>query len=214
MQNKNDLNNVLDAIRQAVAQGDDIQNHVRDIVVEALAEVRMRPDDIQQILRESVQGASQGAMLLSGKEYEGLKQAIHGVDVALSHAAEASKLAIEEAVGNIQEFSDQDLHRAFDDITALEAMFLDTLADVAKGGAETVHKVLNEFMEHGKNTGTAVGNTLTESIMELQKLLTTNRKEKLNQTLDTAQAVSESVAGIASGLLAAMADKLQGKDKP
>ncbi len=209
----NDLGDVYSAIRQAVTQGNDIQNHVRDIVVEALAQVRMSPKEISQILKESVQGASQGAMLLSGKEYEALKQAIDGIDVALSHAAEASKLAIEEAVGNIREFSDQDLHRAVDDIRTLESMFLDTLGNVAKGGTKTVRIVINEFMEHGKNTGTAVGNTLEESIMGLQQVLTADKKEQMHRTLDTAQAISESIAGLASGLLAGMADKFQSRNK-
>ncbi len=209
----NDLGDVYSAIRQAVTQGNDIQNHVRDIVVEALAQVRMSPKEISQILKESVQGASQGAMLLSGKEYEALKQAIDGIDVALSHAAEASKLAIEEAVGNIREFSDQDLHRAVDDIRTLESMFLDTLGNVAKGGTETMRIVINEFMEHGKNTGTAVGNTLAESIMGLQHVLTADKKEQMHRTLDTAQAISESIAGLASGLLAGMADKFQSRNK-
>lgn len=213
MKKENDLNNVYNAIRQVVAQGADIQNQVRDIVVDAMTQVSMSPKEISQILKQSVQGASQGAMSLSGNEYEALKQALKGIDVALSHAAEASKLAIEEAVGNFREFSDQDLHRAVDDLRTLETMFLDTLGNVAKGGTETVRNVVNEFIEHGKNTGTAVGNSLAELIIGLQQLVTADKKEQIHRTLDTAQAISESIAGLASGLLAGMADKLQTKNK-
>ncbi len=199
--------------RDTIIQGTDIQNSIRDIVVQALTSGNLNPDAIKQTLHQVVEGACEGAKIKPEDNVEALKKAVAGIDAALSQVAEASKLAIEEAGGNIQSFSDHDLKQALNDMQDLESMFLDTLREVANNGKETAHQTLHDLLNHIQSSGSSVGKSVKEILTGLHRDLARDGRLQKIQVADIAKATGATIATVASGILAGIANSLQPKDR-
>ena len=199
------------AARDSVLRGNDIHNEVRQIVVDALKDGQMEPEHIKQVLQAVVNGAFEGATENEPAAKEVLQQTVAGIDDALSQVAQASSLAIEEAAGNVEEFTEHDLKRALTDLNDLEKLFFDTLGEVAKGGQDLTSNTINNIIDHLQQSSTSVGRTVTETSSHLSDFLSS--KGKNIQLADVAKTTGASVARVASGLLAGIADSLAPDDK-
>ncbi|MFK5951154.1 MAG: hypothetical protein QM500_20560 [Methylococcales bacterium] len=200
------------AARDTVANDKNIENNIRHIVVQALKEGQMQPEEIKQTLNEVIEGACKGVSVQSGSK-DALKQVITGIDGALTQVAGASKLAIEEASGNLQEFSDHDLKRALNDLETLESLFFDSLNEVANKGQETAHETLKDLLSHFKNSGTSVGQSVKEMLTGLHHDLSKDGRLQKIQLADIAKSTGATVAHVASGLFAGIAESLELKKK-
>ena len=200
------------AARDTVVDDKNIENNIRHIVVQALKEGKMQPEEIKQILNEVIEGACEGVTVQTGSK-DALKQAITGIDDALTQVAGASKLAIEEASGNLQEFSDHDLKRALNDLETLESLFFDSLNEVANKGQETAHETLKDLLSHFQNSGTSVGQSVKEMLTGLHHDLSKDGRLQKIQLADIAKSTGATVAHVASGLFAGIAESLELKKK-
>ncbi|NYT47433.1 MAG: hypothetical protein H0A75_07525 [Candidatus Methanofishera endochildressiae] len=97
------------------------------------------------------------------------------------------------------------------DLNDLEKLFLDTLNEVAKGGQEVTSNTINNIVQHLQQSSTSVGRTVTETSSHLNDFLSS--KGKNIQLADVAKTTGASVARIASGLLAGIADSLSPEEK-
>jgi len=151
-------NEVLqDEIKGAVETNRDIKETVRRITLKALTEGELDTESIRQVASAVVKGAGMGAESHGSEAKDILVKAVSGLDEALSKAAEASKLALEEATSRGEEFSSHDLKQTLDDMQELEELFLETLRDAAKGSKDQVSVILRDLAEHAQHSGTAVG---------------------------------------------------------
>ena len=209
----NQTQNTKNAARDTVANNDNIQNNIRNIVVQALKEGKMQPEEIKQTLNEVIEGACDGINTQSGKNGDALKQVVTGVDAALGQVAQASKLAIEEASGNLQAFSDHDLKRALNDLEDLESLFFDTLSEVATKGKESTQETLKDLLNHFQNSGSSVGQSVKEILTELHRDLAKDGRLQKIQVADIAKATGATFARVSSGILAGIAESLEPKKK-
>ncbi len=193
----------------AVVDGYHIENNIRNIVVQALKEGKIQPEAIKQTLSDVLEGAFAGMETQSSKPADAIKQVIKGIDAALGQVAEASKLAIEEASANVQDFSDHDLKRALTDLEALEGLFFDTLSEVADKGQESTRKTLTDLVTHLQNSGSFVGESVKQILSVLHHDLARDGRLQQIQLSDVAKATGSSFARIASGILAGIADSLE-----
>jgi polyhydroxyalkanoate synthesis regulator phasin len=207
----NETQNTRNAARDAVIQNQDIENEIRQIVVQALKEGDLQAESIKQAINDVLEGALEAQNAQSSIDKEALRQVVSGIDLALSQIAEASKLAIEEASGNIKEFTNHDLKRALNDLKDLEVLFFETLNDVAKKGTDTLQETLKEFISHAKNTGSSVSHTVEEILTGLNRTFTRSERLKYIEAADIAKSAGASIARIASGFLAGIADSLDTK---
>jgi len=148
--------NIQETAREAVIQSEDIQQDIRQLVIQGLKEGKLEPDAIKQTIHSVIEGASEGNNSQFDENTEALEQVVMGIDAALGQVAVASKLAIEEANGNLQEFSDHDLKRALNDLQDLERLFFDTLSEVAHQSKDTTGETLVGLLEHLQNSGSSV----------------------------------------------------------
>ena len=205
------IQNIQENARETVIQSDDIQNDISQIVIQALKEGKLDPDTIKQTLHAVLEGASEGSNSQFDKNTEALEQVVTGMDTALGQVAEASKLAIEEASGNLQDFSDHDLKRALNDLQDLESLFLNTLSEAAHRGKDTTEETLIGLLEHLQNSGSSVGKSATKILTDLHHDLSKNGRLEKIQTADIAKAAGISLARISRGILAGIADSLVDK---
>lgn len=198
-----------DEIKGAVETGRDVQDTVKRITLKALTEGVLDTESVQQVARAVVKGAGLGAVSHGGAEVKGiLVKAISGLDEALSKAAEASKLALEEAAGRGEEFTSHDLKRALDDMQGLEDLFLEALRDAAKGGKDQVSTTLTDLVDHAQHSGTAVGKQLKESMTVLVEQITGAGKAELEAGTGAVKTTGSLLARLASGILEGIADSL------
>ena len=74
-----------------------------------------------------MKGAQQGIERPDRERTEAIREAVRGLDEALAAAAQATLLALQEAIGRGSEFSRQELKGTLDEIGAMESNFLKTL---------------------------------------------------------------------------------------
>jgi len=206
-----DTKNTQEAAHAAVLQSDDIENDIRQIIVQTLKEGKFEPEAIKQILHDVLEGASEGASHQFGENTEALEQVVSGVDAALIQVASASKLAIEEASGNLKDFSDHDLKRALTDLRELDDIFLNTLSEVAHKSQDTTKATLIGLLEHLQNSGSSVGESVTNIVSDLHHDLSKGGRLEKIQAAEMAKSAGISFARVASGILAGIADSLEGK---
>ncbi len=202
-------NEVLqDEIKGAVETGHDVKETVRRITLKALTEGELDTESVRQVASAVLKGAGMGAESHGSGAKEILDKAVSGLDEALSKAAVASKLALEEATGRGEEFSSHDLKQMLDDMQGLEELFLETLRDTAKGGKDQVSIILHDLAEHAQHSGTAVGTQLKEGLTDLVEQVTGAGKAQLESGAESAKTTGSLLAQLTSGMLKGIADSL------
>ena len=87
--------NVEEASRKAVAQGENIHDAIRDITLKALSEGELDTEKTKQVVQAVMAGAGKGAESLGAQAPQALKEAMAGIDEALTKSAEAVQGLVE-----------------------------------------------------------------------------------------------------------------------
>ena len=145
MTESNQHEDVQEAVRDAVDSGSDIYQRVKDITLKALTARQLDMENITKVADAVAKGI--GDAMGNQGEYsrDAFAQAVSALDDALAKAAEASKLAIQEAASKVSDYSQYDLNKATDDIQRLEELFLDTVKRIAKDSNQIVTDIVNDF---------------------------------------------------------------------
>ena len=198
---------------KAVESGADIHNEVRDITLKALQQGKLDLEHINKVIKAVTEGVSHGSSAQGGNAKEAVSQAVRGLDQALLASVESSKLAVDEAAGRIKDFTQQDVKRAINDVEGLEDIFLETLTGVAQTSSGAAKEIMTDLHSHLQRSGTAVGEKSGEVLSGLHHSLSQIGHESAKSGLQMTQQTGESVARIASGFLAGIADSLQERNK-
>ncbi len=201
------------AVQEAVESAEDVQEKVRRLTVEALAEGKLDPREIRSVIKAVVEGASGGIEKHGGRARQALEEAMRGLEEGLIKAAEASKLALEEAASRAGEFAEQDVKQAFDQLVELEKMYVETLAEVARQGSRQANQILDDLATHARNSGTAIGEYMTEVMTTLPRKLQEAGEWGLKASIETTRSAGAQLASIASGFLAGIAEALEKQSK-
>jgi hypothetical protein len=201
----NQHQDVKDATREAVKSGSEIHQKIKTITLKALTTRQLDMENIKNVAEAVSKGINEG-VTTQGEHAKALfTQAASALDDALAVAAEASKLAIEEAASRVSEYSQQDLNGASKDLQDMEELFLDTLEKVAKGGNQVVADIAGDFVSHARQSGTAVGKQALAALEALRELPHWGKETIISSTV----AATITLAQIGSGILLGIADSLQ-----
>lgn len=201
------------SVQAAVESEEAIREKVRRLTVEALAEGKLDAGQIKTIIEAVVQGAGVGVETHGSRARQALEEVVKGLEEGLVKAAEASKLALEEAASRADEFTEQEVKHAFDQLVELEKLYLDTLADVAKKGSAQAREILADLARHARDSGTTVGEYLAEVMQTLPHKLQEAGQWGFKAGLETARITGARLAAVTSGLLAGIADALDRQTK-
>ncbi len=214
-----ELQNVQREVQRAVESSEDIQQTVRDITLKALTEGEFDTRRIRAVAEAVMRGAGDALSAESSQMKASFGEAAQGLEEALIKAADAFRLAIEEAAGRVTEFNSSELKRSVDDLGSLEDIFMETLQRTAQNSGETVRVIMDDLATHARNSGTSVGRHVAENLETLQ-----NRLHELGlDSVQAGQEVADRIGKIARGILAGVGETLltmaeggkgQGRDKP
>ncbi|HEB77354.1 MAG TPA: hypothetical protein ENI90_02360 [Methylothermaceae bacterium] len=201
------------SVREAVETAEDVREAVRRLTVEALAEGRLDAAEIRSVVEAVVEGASAGIEKHGTRARQALEEVLRGLEDGLIKAAEASKLALEEAASRAQEFAEQDVKRAFDQLVEMEKVYIDTLTEVARKGSEQSRAILSDLAHHARNSGTAIGEYMAEVMETLPRKLQEAGEWGLKAGIESARTAGAQLAAIASGFLAGISEALDRQAK-
>ncbi len=193
-----------EAVAKAVEDGADLREQVYTLALDALREGHLDKARVRAIVQAVTEGVTEAAERTGRPVNEALREAVAGLDAALVKAAEAVKLALEEAAGHLEEFSRQDLKRALDELDNVETVLLDTLSEVGAKAGTTARTVLEDLVRHARNSGTAVGEYVTGVRENIGNAL----RRALHEGVDAARVTARSLAALAAGFFAGIADGL------
>ena len=196
---------VKDAARAAVKSGTDVHQQIKDITLKALTKGQLDIDNIKSVTEAVGKGINEGMATQGEHAKEVFTQAATALDDALAIAAEASKLAIEEAASRVSEYSEHDLNDAIKDLQDREGVFLDTLGKIAKGSNQVIAGIVSDFIDHTGQSGTAVGKKTLTALDALKDLPQISKEIIVSSTVATASTLAQ----IGSGILLGIAESLQ-----
>jgi hypothetical protein len=196
---------VQDVVRAAVKSGTDVHQKIKDITLKALTKRQLDMENIKSVTEAVGNGINEGMDTQGEHAKEVFMQAVTALDDALATAAEASKLAIEEAASRVNEYSEHDLNDAIKDLQGMEKSFLGTLEKIATGSNQVVADIVSDFIAHAGKSGTAVGNQTITALEALKNLPQISKEIIVSSTVATAS----NLAQIGSGILLGIAESLQ-----
>jgi len=199
---------LLEDIQTAVETGENIKETVRQITIKALTKGDLDSQSVREVAEAVVKGAGFGATGQGAATKEVLDKAVSGLDEALSKAAEASKLAVKEAVGRSEAFSENELKRTLSDIQGLEELFLETLRNSASASKAQTSTILHELADHAQYSGTAVGEQLKAGLTELMSTASDTGKNQFESGVEAVKTTGSLLTKLAAGMLEGIADSL------
>ncbi|HEY3286981.1 MAG TPA: DUF6781 family protein [Gemmatimonadaceae bacterium] len=208
-------------VSSAVGAGDDVQELVKRLTLRAISAHSLDSASLGLIIRAVLRGARAGAqqeLHQSAAQIEitrgRLTQAVAGLDAALAQFVAASTLALKEAAGRARQFSHEDLTRAYTDLGALEALFLDSLQRSASSGKDVAEEILADLAAHARIHGSAVGAQLKEALVVVGKQGYEAGRTQAGAGLHLAEATSDLLRQITAGVLSGLADRVKPSHRP
>lgn len=215
---KDDLTLLEQEIHDALVDGVNIRETVHNLTLRAINAERLDVDSIRRITTAVTNGVHEGAqkqLLATSNQTQSAKsqisEAVSGLDSALARVAEATKLAVQEAAGRAQKFSDKELVRTKSDLEGLESIFLDTLQNAASGAKGVLSDILQDIATHAKNNGTVVGAQLKETLTIFTQQAASVSHAQLDAGVQLAQSTADFIHKIATGVLSGIKDHTQHK---
>ena len=202
---------IKQAASASVEGGVDIRAQVRDLTLRALKTRKLSTEEIRPVINAVTEGISVGAAKRAGEVKSALSEGLAGMDEALTKAAEATRLALEQMTSHAKDFSESELDWALVNLKRMEEEFLDTVSTVADSAAGKIKQELKDLVVHARRAGTDTGAKVSETVSTLGSKVSTTLHESKVVGKEAAREMSARLASLASGILAGMADALHEK---
>jgi hypothetical protein len=207
-------------VRNTVAQGSNVQKGVHDLTIRALRKRHRDHVSLRHVISAVLKGAREGAEqklqqtpVQAQMVLKSVRDAVAGLDAALAQLAEASKLALEEAAGRAQKFSNEELTRVRNDLESIESLFLEILLSSASTTQKVVSETLHDLAMHAKRNGTAVGSQLKDTLKAFNHQITSVGHEQLEAGIELTHAITNLMREAAAEALNSIAERVKPDDK-
>jgi Family of unknown function (DUF6781) len=202
---------IVEAAQKAVQTDQDLRERVRTLTLNALRQRRLDREEIASVSRSVLQGIQLGMGERTQDAGQALKEAVSGLDEALSKTAHALGLAVQQAVGEGKGYVSQDLATQWQNLKSLEGDFMRALADTAAAAKGQVKGQVKDVFEHLSRTSTDTSSQVRDILERLGGKVEAILRDGKTVASDGAREAASRIAMAASGLLAGLADALQQK---
>ena len=189
-----------------------IAERVRAITLAALTEGRLDAQALRGVMNAVLEGAQKGAMPVDAERSAAFKEAMRGLDEAMASAAQATQLAMQEAIGRSAEFSREGLRQSLEPFSSLENDLIGALADAARKTTGEARATLTELAEHMRHSGTAAGARVRDAAAELARASSSLAWSQVEGGMQTLRNQADLLASLAAGVLRGFADRLHPVD--
>jgi uncharacterized protein DUF6781 len=192
-------------------QGEAVRKAVSEATLRALQGREMTLDNIRKVVRSVAEASSTGIArnAAPGIDVEALiDKALAGIDAALLQAVEANRKALEQFVRTGASLTEKPLKEALANVEKMEDAFFAAVTKAAQGAGPLQgpwENALDAFRAKGSATGSQAAQTVEALAAQAQTMLRQGRATQLR----AAQAMLDSYAAFASGVLSGMSEALQ-----
>lgn len=193
-----------DEVEEAVKSGDDIRASVRDAVQSAAARTDRATARLTDLTRRTLDAALQAIDRSAPDDPESvLRQVVDGLGDGLERAAQATRLAVEEAAGEGRAYAADDLRSTSEDLRTVARMFVETVDHAISDASERTRKQVSGVRQHASRTIDAIRPSL-ESAAEAAA------SHPLSMLSESATAATNLTREAAGALFGAVGDLLKG----
>src|SRR5690606_36081086 len=147
------------------SEGTDVRERIRKLIVDLADRRGMTAAELRRHAREILEGARRGLSdAAESKQATVLNDVVDGLADGFSRAAYAPKLAIEEAESRRQQFADEDLRTAMDNLRQLQSMFIDTVKDFARSLSSSVRTEAGDLGAHAARAAESMQDPIEEAL--------------------------------------------------
>jgi len=208
-----DQDALVEMFSQATAkQGEALRKTVSEATLKALQGRELTLENIRKVLKSVTQAASAGAAQnpASAVDVEGLLgKAFNGMDAALLQAVQANRRVLQQFVDQGVDLQEKQLKSALANVEKMEDVFFATVSKAAQSASGPLQApwehVLKAMKLKGTDTGVQASATVEQLMAQAQTALRSGRATGVR----AAQAMLDSYAALASGVLIGMSDGLQ-----
>ena len=193
-------------------QGEALRKAVQEATLKALQGRELTLKNIQGVIKQVSEAAAQGA----GQNPMGAQQmepllatAVAGMDAALLQAVEANRRALQQLVEYGAGMRETQVKKAMADLEKMEDMFFSTVRKTVVDSANPLQFAWAHVLDKMEMKGSGAGAHAAQTIEQLTDQAQTALREGRAAGLKTAQALLDSYAALASGVLIGMAQGMQ-----
>jgi hypothetical protein len=211
MLNNNELVEKIKAVveENSSAEARQLREKVRDLTLAALQERRLSLEDIRAVAADVAKGIEMGLDRRGGEVRETMREAVAGMDDAMSKAAEAVHLALRQLHSQAKDFSSQELNQSLDTLKSLETEFLDAARQAVQSANGRFRQELGDLFAHLKTAGTDTGTEVRATLESFRNQVGVTG----NAVAAPAREFGLRLVSLAGGILAGMREHAK-HDKP
>jgi ElaB/YqjD/DUF883 family membrane-anchored ribosome-binding protein len=196
-------------------QGEAVRKAVSEATLRALQGRELTLDNIRKVVKNVAEAASTGIARNPAPaiDVEGLLgKALGGIDSALLQAVEANRKALEQFVSGGVSLSEKPLKEALANIEKMEDVFFAAVTKASQT-AGPLQGPWQGALEAMKMKGSATGAQATQTVEQLMSQAQTMLRDGRASGMRAAQAMLDSYAALASGVLIGMSEGMQAGTK-
>jgi hypothetical protein len=201
------------AAADSVASGEHIRARVRELTLQALQQRKFDYAGFRDVLQSMTHGISLGAERHGKDVKAALSEAFAGMDQALTKAAQAGSLAIQELTAKGKQWNERELQQALDQMKRMDQDFLDTVRQMSQSTGGAVRDEWQALLSHAQRAGTDTGAVVSQTVREVGSKVAATMADSTVAGMEAARVFGERFAHAASGFLLAMSDALKPDDK-
>ena len=192
-------------------QGEALRKAVSEAMVKALQGRELTVDNIRKVVKSVTQATATGAALNTAPAVDVeaiLTQALGGMDAALLQAVEAQRKALAMMVEQGVGLQEKQMKTALANVEKMEDVFFAAVTKAAQGAGGALSGPWEQVLESMKLKGSATGTQASSAVEQLVAQAQTVLRDSRASGLRTAQAMLDSYAALASGVLIGMSQGL------
>jgi ElaB/YqjD/DUF883 family membrane-anchored ribosome-binding protein len=196
-------------------QGESLRKAVSEATLRALQGRELTLDNIKKVVKNVAEAASTGIARNPAPaiDVEGLLgKALGGIDSALLQAVEANRKALEQFVNGGVSLNEKPLKEALANIEKMEDVFFGAITKASQS-AGPLQGPWQGALEAMRMKGSATGAQATQTVESLLGQAQTALRQGRATGMRAAQAMLDSYAAMASGVLIGMSEGLQAGTK-
>jgi hypothetical protein len=206
-----DQDALIEMFENATAKGSaQLRKAVADATLQALQGRELTLKNIRAALKSVSEAAGAGAAKnVAGLDVELLlDKAVAGMDDAVLKAVDANRAALQQFVSQGADLRDKHLKKALDDLEKMEDTMFDAMKKAAAGASGPVagawDQVMQKLQAGGTMSGSQAASTAEQFALQMQTAVRDTRKAGMRAM----QAMAESYAALASGVLIGMSEAM------
>jgi hypothetical protein len=192
-------------------QGEAVRKAVSEATLRALQGRELTLENIRKVVKNVTEAASVGIARNAAPkvDVEGLiDKALAGIDGALLQAVEANRKALEQFISAGASLTEKPLKEALANVEKMEDAFFGAVTKAAQSAGPLQgpwQSALDAFRSRGSATGSEAAQTVESLLGQAQTMMRQGRATQMR----AAQAMLDSYAAFASGVLSGMSEGLQ-----